>query len=105
MKTGISEIWNFGNEIPRSFGLVEVNSSNYARIKAAKRLDVIYHEITDTLLFGDNVVIINESVADDMTMYRENFLPAPRQQGDFNLFYSPIPPPIRPIKYEILPMM
>lgn len=106
MKTGISEIWNFGNEIPRSFGLVEVNSSNYARIKAAKRLDVIYHEITDTLLFGDNVVMIDDSLADDIALYRENLLPAPKEEGSFNLFYNPMPaPPVRPIELLNLPMI
>lgn len=101
MKISINENWNFDNEIPRSFGLVKVNSSNYQRIKNAKRSDVIYHTETDTLLFGDNMVIIDDSLADDIAMYRENFLKAPQKQDDFNLFYSPVtPPPIRPINYK-----
>lgn len=106
MKTGINEIWNFNNEIPRSFGLVKVNSRNYEKIKDAKKLDVIYHEITDTLLFGDNVVMIDDSLADDVAMYRENFLPAPKEEGNFNLFCNPMPPPlVRPIELFNLPMI
>lgn len=106
MKTDIHEIWNFNNEIPKSFGLVKVNSNNYAKIKDAKRLDVIYHEITDTLLLGDNVVMIDDSLADDIAMYRDNFLPAPKEEGSFNLFCNPMPPPpVRPIELLNLPMI
>lgn len=106
MKASVNEILNFGNETPRSFGLVKVNSSNYSKIKGAKRFDIIYHDVTDTLLFGDNVIMIDDSLANDIAMYRENLLPAPQQQDDFNLFYSPIAlPPIRPIELFNLPII
>ena len=106
MKTGIHELWSFSNETPKSFGLVKVNTKNYQKIKNVQRSDVIYHEITDTLLFGDNVVMIDDSLADDIALYRENLLPAPHQQDDFNLFYSPIALlPIRPIELFNLPMI
>ena len=106
MKTGINEIWNFNNEIPKSLGLVKVNTKNYQKIKNFQRSDVIYNKATDTLLFGDNVIMIDDSLANDIAMYRENLLPAPQQQDDFNLFYSPIAlPPIRPIELFNLPII
>lgn len=102
MKTDIYEPWDFNNAIPKSFGLIKVNTINYQKIKNLKRVDVIYHDATDTLLFGDNMVVIDDSIADDIAMYREDFLPPEPPKTE--LYVPFIETLIEPIKLTDLPM-
>lgn len=111
MKTDIYNQCTFNNDIPRSFGLIKVNAINYHKIKSFERSDVIYHDATGTLLFGDNVVMIDDSLADDIALYRKDFLPHEPPKEVTRLYYEPhtqlpdIPiPPILPIMPIVMPI-
>lgn len=61
----------------KSFGCVKVNSRNYEVLKKSNHEDVIYNEAMQALLIGETLVVIDDSLTDDVGMYCKDFFSPP----------------------------
>lgn len=65
-------------------GLIKVNRRNYEALKNSANPQVCYNEKMDALMVDNNLVTIDDELADDVALYNPMFLPTS--------------PPIRPIR-------
>lgn len=74
MQTKPYEPFNFGHcAIVDRFGLIKVNRRNYEALKNSTNPQVYYNEKMDALMVDNNLVTIDDKLADDIAMYQPNF--------------------------------
>ena len=102
-------------------GLIKVNRRNYEALKNSANPQVCYNEKMDALMVDNNLVTIDDELADDIAMYQPNFTAKTAEEKTTNWpIFSPealenraifaeeitllkskensAPPPIRPIE-------
>lgn len=85
----------------KPIGLIKMNSRNYELLKDSTHPQVYYDAAMGVLMIDNNLVTIDDELADDIVMYSPTFLPKPPEEVTL---FSPNtshlhPPPIRPVDF------